>query len=157
MEEYEYSIKAKSVKPYIEYCEKNKYKLIEKVEQNRKVYENRYSKDIIARITTSIKDGKKEIVFDCKNIGTRNEALKISQESLPFFITEDNIKEVESFLNVLNFYQSANNNRIRYVYKKSGVKLEIDDYTSPVMCVIGIEGEKQKVDKVYNDLKDLEK
>ena len=149
MEEYEYSIKAKSVKPYIEYCEKNKYKLIEKVEQN--------SKDIIARITTSIIDGKKEIVFDCKNIGTRNEALKISQESLPFIITEDNIKEVESFLNVLNFYQSANNDRIRYVYKKSGVKLEIDDYTSPVMCVIGIEGEKQKVDKVYNNLKDLEK
>ena len=156
MEEYEYSLKAKSVKPYIDYCENNKYKLKDKVTQNRKVYENRYSKDIIARVKTSIKNDKKEIVFDCKNIGTRNDALKISQESLPFVINEDNIKEVESFLNVLNFYQSANNDRIRYVYEKGGVKLEIDDYTSPVMCVIGVEGEKKKADKVYKELKDLE-
>ena len=37
MEEYEYSIKAESIKPYIDYCEKNKYTLKEKVKQNRKV------------------------------------------------------------------------------------------------------------------------
>ena len=157
MEEYEYSIKAESIKPYIDYCEKNKYKLKEKVRQNRKVYECRYSKDIIARLTTTYKDSNKETVFDCKNIGTRTASLKISKESMPLEITDDNIEKIESILSTFNFYESANNDRIRYVYEKDDVKFEIDDYTSPKMCVIGIEGQKNKVDKVYSILKDLEK
>ena len=153
MEEYEYSIKVETIKPIIEYCENNNYQLIDKVEQNRIVYQNNYSDDIIARITTSIRDDNKNCVFDCKNIGTRNKALKVSNESLPIEVTDDNREAIISILNTLNFYQSANNNRIRYVYKKDGVKLEIDDYTSPLMCVIGIEGEKDKVDLVYEELK----
>ena len=67
MEEYEYSFKVKSIKPYVEYCEKNNYKLEDITKQNRIVYENRYSEDIIARITTTVKQGKKTCVFDRKN------------------------------------------------------------------------------------------
>ncbi len=153
MEEYEYSIKVESIDPIIEYCKSNNYILKSIMNQNRIVYENHYSKDIIARITTSIKDGEKHCVFDCKNIGTRNRALKISNESLPIEVTDENRKEIESILSTLNFYQSANNTRTRYVYMKDGVKFEIDDYITPIMVVVGIEGERAKVDKIYNELK----
>lgn len=156
MEEYEYSFKVKSIKLYIEYCEKNNYKLEDITKQNRMVYENRYSEDIIARITTTVKHGKKTCIFDCKNVGKRDNSLKISNESKPMKVTKGNREQIESILNVLNFYEAANNNRKRYIYEKDGVKFEIDDYISPVMCVVGIEGERNKVDKVYEDLKDLE-
>ena len=43
--------------------------------------------------------------------------------------------------------------RKRYVYFKDGVKFEIDNYTQPAMKVAAIEGEKEKVDKVYNEVK----
>ena len=67
MEEYEYSIKVDSIKPIIDYCERNNYKLKSIIKQNRIVYENNYSKDIIARITTSYEDDKTTCFFDCKN------------------------------------------------------------------------------------------
>ena len=156
MEEYEYSFKVKSIKPYIDYCEKNNYELEDITKQNRIVYENRYSEDIIARITTAVKHGKKTCVFDCKNVGKRDESLKISSESKEMKVTKGNREQIESILNVLNFYEAANNKRKRYIYKKDGVKFEIDDYTSPVMCVVGIEGERNKVDKVYEELKDID-
>ncbi len=156
MEEYEYSFKVKSIKPYIEYCEKNNYKLEDITKQNRIVYENRYSEDVIARITTTVKDGKKTCVFDCKNIGKRDKTLKISSESKPIKVTKGNREQIESILNVLNFYKVVSNNRKRYIYKKTGIKFEIDEYTSPLMCIIGIEGERNKVNKVYEELKDIE-
>ena len=40
----------------------------------------------------------------------------------------------------------------RYVYEKGGVKFEIDDYIRPQMKVVAIEGNKDEVDKVYNEL-----
>lgn len=156
MEEYEYSMKVKSIKPYIAYCEKNKYKLESVTKQNRIVYENNYSKDIIARITTTIIQGKKTCVFDCKNVSTRAKALKISTESIPMKVTKGNRQSIESMLNTLNFYEAANNTRKRYVYNKKGVKFEIDDYISPAMCVVGIEGKKDEVDKVYKEIKEIE-
>ena len=36
---------------------------------------------------------------------------------------------------------------------KDGVKFEIDDYKTPIMAVVGIEGERDKVDEIYNELK----
>ena len=152
MEEYEYSFNVDSVKPYLDYCEENNYKLVDTIKQNRIVYENRYSKDIIARITTSIKDGEISCVFDCKNVGKQDESLKISSESKELVVTDDNIDVIESILNVLNFYEAANNDRVRYIYEKDEVKFEIDDYSSPKMCVIGIEGNREKVDKVYEEI-----
>ena len=153
MEEYEYSFNVKSIEPYIEYCENNGYILEEKVKQNRIVYQNNYSDEIIARITTTIKEDISTCVFDCKYIGHKDKSLKISKESLPIIVTEENRKEIESILGVLNFYISANNDRTRYIYSKDEVKFEIDNYTSPIMCVIGIEGEREKVNKVYQELK----
>ena len=59
MEEYEYSFKVATIKPYIEYCENNGYEKISEVTQNRIVYENKHSEHIIARITIKIINGKK--------------------------------------------------------------------------------------------------
>lgn len=42
MEEYEYSFKVSSIKPYIEYCENNNYEKVSEVTQNRVVYENKH-------------------------------------------------------------------------------------------------------------------
>lgn len=58
--EYEYSFKVSSIKPYIEYCEQNNYEKKSITFQNRIVYENKHSENIIARITTKEKDGKKQ-------------------------------------------------------------------------------------------------
>ena len=69
--------------------------------------------------------------------------------------TESNEKSIYSMLEVLDFYEATKNYRTRYVYKKNDVTFEIDDYTEPKMQVIGIEGEKTKVDKVYEELKKL--
>ena len=43
--------------------------------------------------------------------------------------------------------------RTRIVYKKDGVKFELDSYTSPeIIFVVGIEGNKEKVDFVYKEV-----
>lgn len=155
MEEYEYSLKVNSIKPYIEYCENNSYEKISEVTQNRIVYENKHSDKIIARITTKIVNGKKNTVFDCKNVNKKDRDLNISSESVPIKITKSNEKSIYSMLEVLDFYEAANNHRTRYVYKKQGVTFEIDDYIEPKMQVVGIEGIKDEVDKVYDELTKL--
>lgn len=44
--------------------------------------------------------------------------------------------------------------RNRVVYYKNDVTFELDNYSSPeVMFVVGIEGKKESVDKVYEELK----
>lgn len=155
MEEYEYSFKVSNVKPYIEYCENNNYEKISEVTQNRKVYENKHSDHIIARVTTKTINGKKETVFDCKNVNKKDRDLKVSSESVPIKVTKSNEKSIYSMLEVLDFYEAANNYRTRYVYNKNGITFEIDDYIEPKMQVIGIEGVKSEVDKVYEELKKL--
>ena len=55
MKEYEYSFKVKSIEPYIEYCKEHNYEEISITTQNRKVYENKNSDHIIARLTTEEK------------------------------------------------------------------------------------------------------
>lgn len=156
MKEYEYSFKVKSIEPYIEYCKEHNYEEISITTQNRKVYENKNSDHIIARLTTEEKNGVKEIIFDCKNVGKKDKNLNISNESLPMLVTSDNLKIIDSILNILEFYEVANNFRTRYVYKKNGVKFEIDDYTSPKMQVIAIEGDEDEVECVYKEIKSLE-
>lgn len=155
MEEYEYSFKVSDILPYLEYCENNNYQKESEVTQNRIVYENKHSNDIIARITTKTIKGKKNTVFDCKNVGKKEKDLKLSSESVPIKVTKSNEKAIHSLLEVLDFYEAANNFRTRYVYKKGNVKFEIDDYTEPKMQVIGIEGNKEEVDKVYKELSEL--
>lgn len=153
MKEYEYSFKVNDIKPFIEFCENNNYKKVAVTTQNRVVYENKHSENIIARITTKIIDERKSIVLDFKNVGQQHKELKISNESLPIAVTQDNSDALYSILEVLDFYVAANNDRTRYEYEKDGVLFEIDDYTNPKAQVVAIEGDKEKVDKVYEIIK----
>jgi len=150
MKEYEYSFKVKSIKPYIDYCISNNYKEVNVVKQNRIIFENKNIKNIIARITIN---DKNEISLDFKKVCNNKEDLNISKESIPIKFTKNNIENIKSILDVLEFYETANNIRIRYIYELNGVKFEIDDYINPKMQVVAIEGEKEIVDKVYNDIK----
>jgi adenylate cyclase class IV len=150
--EYEYSFKVDSVKPYIEYCENKGYTLTSKTYQNRVVYENKHSEHIIARVTKTKSKGVIKEVFDCKNVGAEHKDLKISNESIPMVITDENRDSVSSILEVLDFHIAANNIRNRYVYEKGSVKFEIDDYLEPKSQVVAIEGKKTAVDKVYQEI-----
>ena len=151
MEEYEYSFNATEYEPYIDFCEKNGYKKIDEITQRRRVYENIHNRSIIARITT--KDD--ETVIDFKNTGEHKDNLKVSQESKTLVVDSSNEEFFESMLSTLDFEETADNYRVRYVYKKGKVKFEIDNYTKPVMIVIAVEGEREAVDKVYKELEEL--
>lgn len=155
MKEYERSFKVESIDVYIDYCKKNNYEEEPFVKQNRIVYENSHSDSIIARLTTEECNNETITKFDCKNVGHKNKDLKISSETIPLIVTDENREIVKSILEVLDFYEAANNNRIRYVFKKDGVKFEIDKYTSPVAKVVAIEGDQDEVEKVYTELKSL--
>lgn len=148
MKEYEYSFKVKDINPYIEYCENNNYINKSITKENRIVYENDSLKHVIARITTN----NYETILDFKNVNKEQNDLKISNESLSLKI-DNNINEIKSMLEVLGFYETANNIRTRYIYEKDGVIFEIDNYINPKMNVIAIEGNKTKVDNIYNELK----
>ena len=86
-----------------------------------------------------------------------DDKFKVSQESLAMSLKESEIAVAKSMLEVLGFKQSADNLRTRYVYEKEGVKFEIDEYIRPKMNVIGIEGEKEKVDEIYKFLNENER
>ena len=151
MEEYEYSYNVTDIKPYIEYCEQNGYKKIGEIAQHRKVYENLHNRNIISRITT-----KDDVtVIDFKNTSEKRKNLNISSESKSLVIDNSNKEFFDSMLTTLDFEQSADNYRVRYVYQKGNVKFEIDNYTSPKMYVIGIEGERKAVDKVFEELEEI--
>ena len=45
--------------------------------------------------------------------------------------------------------------RKRYVFEKNNVRFEIDKYREPAMNVVAIEGLKENVDDVYNDLREI--
>ena len=152
MEEYEYSFKVKDIKPYIEYCISNDYhKEMESI-QNRVVYENEYNSKLIARITKTTKDGNDKTIFDVKNFENKENTFQLSQESLPLEVNDENKKIIDSILDVLRFKKSADNLRNRYVYKKDDVTFEIDEYITPSMNVIAIEGNREKVDKIYQEI-----
>lgn len=152
MKEYEHSFKVESILPYIEYCKKNGYTEIGIVTQNRVVYENKNSNHIIARITTETIGDKERIIFDCKNVGSKQKDLNISKESIPMELTQETKKIILSMLEVLEFYVAADNLRTRYIFQKKGVTFEIDDYIRPKTQVVAIEGNEETVEKVYSDI-----
>lgn len=149
MEEYEYSIKVKNIEPYIEYCKNNNYINKSITNENRIVYHNDNLKHVIARLTINEND----TILDFKNINKEENDLKISNESLPM-IVNNNMDVIKSMLNVLGFYENANNERTRYIYEKDDVIFEIDNYIKPKMCVVAIEGNKNKVDMIYKEIKE---
>ena len=148
MEEYEYSFKVQDIRPYIEYCESNKYKLVSSIKQNRLVYENIDNNKILARIT----EENKRVYIDFKNVDTNDNDLKISHESLPLCINDIDIKVIESILDVLKFKKVSRLYRHRSIYKKNDVIFEIDDYIVPKMKVVALEGKRSEVDKIYQEI-----
>ena len=152
MKEYEYNFMVKSLEPYIKYCKENNYE--EKIlEQKRIVYESKYDDNLLARITTN---NKTQTILDFKNVKENDKLLKISQESLPINVNEDNHKHILSILETLNFKKVSTITRKRYIYKKNNVIFEIDDYIRPQMKVVAIEGNKEDVDNVYEEVKGYE-
>ena len=150
MMEYEYSFKVKDLKPFFEYCKKNKYRKIKEVKQIRDLYTN--NSGIEARVTIS----KESIIIDFKEEDNTNNILKNTKESLPLNLNKKNIKNFYSILDILGYYKMKHLIRTRTVYKKGKVKFEIDKYTQPEkMNVVAIEGQKEEVDKVYKEIKEL--
>lgn len=134
------------------FCEENGFVLVSKTSENRVVFENKQNRKIISRLTTTFGESKKVTVWDFKNVGKNDNLLKVSKESEAMVLDESGIKIARSMLEVMDFEQSADNLRTRYVFEKGDVKFEIDDYTRPQMKVVAIEGEKSQVDKVYQEL-----
>lgn len=153
MKEYEYSFKVTDIKPYINYCKNRKYKILKEENQTRIIYKN--INKTIARLTTS----NNITVLDFKDdlIDTNN-VLKISTETKPLEVNDNNKEAIESILKLLKYEKNVTLIRTRIVYNKDDVTFEIDSYASPeVMCVVGIEGKKCNVDKVYQEISDIRK
>ncbi len=152
MVEYEYNFKVDDISVVTKFCEENGFVLVSKTSENRVVFENKQNRKIISRLTTTFGESKKVTVWDFKNVGKNDNLLKVSKESEAMVLDESGIKIARSMLEVMDFEQSADNLRTRYVFEKGDVKFEIDDYTRPAMKVVAIEGEKSQVDKVYQEL-----
>jgi len=151
--EYEYSFKVEDIKPYINYCEENSFEKVKEFNQTRILYIS--DNKILARITTQEENGSIKTVLDFKDDNDSEEILKVSRETIPLVVTDENKEAVMSMLEIFGYKIKKELIRKRYVYKKDKVIFEIDDYTSPeVMHVIAIEGEKEQVDKIYNDIKE---
>lgn len=151
VKEYEYSVKVKDIEPFINYCKENNYELINKTAQKRVLYRN--SNKILARVTIIEDDKSKNIFLDFKDENESDDVLKISRESGKINVT-DNMDFVKSALSMLEFDFYKELDRVRYVYVKNKVTFEIDEYIKPKMKVVGIEGNKEEVDKVYKVLED---
>ena len=152
--EYEYSFKVDSLDKYINYCISNNYELVEESSQIRTLYRN--NNGIMARITTKEKNNIKKTYLDFKDDNNSDEILKISRETIPLLVTEENKEAIDSILDILEYKKDNTLIRNRVVYKKDGVTFELDDYIEPKMKVVALEGIKEEVDIVYNELKDSE-
>lgn len=156
MKEYEYSFKVIDLKPYIDYCEKEKFIKIKEVKQTRDLYTN--DSGVLARVTISKENNIENIEIDFKDEDDSNKILKNTRESLPLNLDKKNLKAFYTILDILGYSQKKHLTRTRYVYSKGTVKFEIDKYTSPEkMNVVAIEGDKSQVDKIYNEVSILTK
>lgn len=151
--EYEYSFKVKDITPFIDYCVNNKYELKKEYEQTRTLYKN--GGKVMARITKNIyKDSEVEIL-NFKDDNLSDSVLKVSRESKDLVMNDENRDFVKSLLEILELNETKKLVRKRYVYIYDNVTFEIDNYTIPTMNVVAIEGKKDEVDKVYNELKSV--
>ena len=149
-EEYEYSFKVKSLDEFINYCTINKYRKIEDYKQVRTLYKN--GSKVMARITKNIYEDKTLEILNFKENNLDDNVLTISNETEDLIITKENRKFVNSLIEILNLDKIKVLKRNRVVYKKGNVKFEIDEYISPKMKVVAIEGLKKDVDRVYSEL-----
>lgn len=149
--EYEYSFKVKDITPFIEYCVNNNYELNKEYDQTRTLYKN--GGKVMARITKNVyKDNEVEIL-NFKDDNLSDSILTVSRESKDLVMNEDNREFVKSLLDILELNETKKLVRKRYEYTYNNVTFEIDQYTMPIMNVVAIEGEKNEVDQVYDELK----
>ncbi len=151
MEEYEHSFKVKFIEPFIKFCKENNFKQISVASQNRKVYESIYNSHLISRLTVEKDENGRKTYFDFKFAGVEIDGKKSSKESEVLVVTDELMPFVLSLLDVLNFKLVADNFRTRYVFIKDDIIFEIDDYTSPEMKVVAVEGERNKVENLCNN------
>lgn len=151
--EYEYTFQVKDLKPYFNFCENNGFKLKSKFKQTRTIYRN--PNKTMARITINQENGGKKKFLDFKEDNlVKGAVLKELNESLPIEFTDDNA--VNSILDFLGYTKDNTMERTRTVYVGDGVTFEIDEYILPTPAkVVAVEGEKQVVDKIYQEIKDL--
>ena len=152
MKEYEYSFKVNDLDKYIDYCQTNGYELFEETNQLRTIYRNRNK--TIARVTINEKEGLTTKKLDFKDDILSDSVLIERRESLPIEVSND--EAVESILDFLNFKKDNTLKRVRIVYKKDNVTFELDTYETPEKTfVVAIEGEKEEVDKVYEEVMNI--
>lgn len=151
--EYEYSFKVKSLEPYIEYCEKNGYVLEKDVKQQGFVFKAPNKTQARIKIETP-KNGTTTKVLDFKDDDSSKTLLKVRRETkvLEF---QDN-EAVASILEFLGYEDDGSYIRRRRVFVKNGVIFEMDYYIKSRNKVMAIEGEKEEVDKVFNEIKEIE-
>lgn len=71
-------------------------------------------------------------------------------------VTDQNKAAILSILDTTDFILQSDNVRTCYVYKKDDVMFEMDDYTKPqIMQVVALEGNQEKVEQIYNEIKNL--
>jgi len=99
--EYEYSFKVDSLDKYINYCKTNNYELVEETNQTRILYKN--NNGTIARITTKEKDNISNTYLDFKYNNDSDEILKVSRETIPLKVTDDNKQDIDSILEMLEY------------------------------------------------------
>lgn len=151
--EYEYSFKVKDIMPFVNYCKNNNYILEKEYEQTRILYKN--GGKVMARITKNkYIDGESEIL-NFKDDNLNENILKVSRESKDLVITDDNREFVKSLLEILDLSETKRLVRKRYVYRFNNVIFELDEYTTPFMNVVAIEGLKAEVDSIYDELRPI--
>lgn len=150
MREYEYSFNVESLHPYMEYCQNNNYTMRSHADQERTIY--RGPNKTIARVTVNVSDDVETKTLDFKDDVTNGEVLIERKETLPLSINDT--YAVSSVLDFLGYKKDVTLVRTRVVYEKGGVKFEFDSYIQPKKAyVVAIEGDKDKVDLIYNEIK----
>lgn len=153
--EYEYSFKVKDLQPFFDYCKQNNFELVDQFEQTRTIYRN--NNKTMARLTVNKyeKESKKFLDFK-EDKWVSGEVLKELKESLPIEYRDD--KAIDSILEFLEYKKDNSMFRVRTVYQIEGAKFEFDEYILPKPAkVVAIEGKKDLVDKIYQEVKDLSK
>lgn len=150
--EYEYSFKVDSLDWYKKYCEENGYVKRLEYDQVRELFTS--DNKVLARITTTKTGENTDVFLDFKDDDDSDKVYKESRETIPLKVTDENRGAIDSILNILGYKKKKHLVRKRYIYKKGKVKFEMDDYTKPeIMHVVAIEGDKDEVTKVYNEIK----
>lgn len=101
MKEYEYSFKVTNIDKFICYCKENNYLKKEAVKQTRILYKNKSS--IMARITSKEYDDDIKITLDFKDDNNSDKILKVSNETIPLEINENNKDAIYSILNIFEY------------------------------------------------------